>query len=119
MYVDATTHKLPKLQVVDDIHFYLPVEIGSLLSFDSEIWYINPDDSTVFVHVQAKVIDTATGRTKHTTNEFYFQFVCESNNTNDKLPYVVPESYAQMLKYLEGRRRNKQFQQTSHQCIQP
>ena len=105
-----TTHTLPKLQIVDDIHFYLPVEIGSLLTFDSEIWYINPHDSTVFVNVQAKVIDTSTGHTKHTSNEFYFQFVCD---THDKpLPYIIPESYEEMMKYLEGRRRNKEFQST-------
>lgn len=116
--VYVNTHIMPRLQYVDDIHFYLPVDIGSLLTFNSYIWYTDTVNNTVFVYVQANVIDTRTGQTKHTTNEFYFQYLCQPNQDQQSIPYIVPQTYQQQLQYLEGRRRTQDFivhQQSKHQ----
>lgn len=126
----GVTHIKPRLQSIDDIHFLLPVEIGSILHFTSQVYHTDPQKGSVLVYVQAQVVDTNTGVASKTTNEFFFQFVCRqtpseqatskptaSNDSSQlqqptptqSIPYVIPHTYDECVKHLEGRRRSKEL----------
>ena len=94
----------PTFKSLDDISFVHPVAIGSILDFTSTVVYsVKSQDNRHFCHVEVKadVIDPIAG-TRKTTNIFRFTYFC---NFMPEDRMVVPESYAEALKYLEGRRR--------------
>ncbi|KAJ1829027.1 hypothetical protein LPJ70_007147, partial [Coemansia sp. RSA 2708] len=66
----------------------------------SQVVYSEPDHATFQIAVAADVIDNL-ANTMERTNTFYFNFSCPGG----AVPRVVPRSYEDMMKYLEGRRR--------------
>lgn len=108
---------------VDDISFSHPVQIGSILSFRANIIYTEclpePSLSTPFpssssdpsqqqmIHVEvvADVIDPRSG-SRVTTNTFHFTFkTFYKAQELDQMKGVIPSTYTEAMKYLEGKRR--------------
>ncbi|PJF18790.1 hypothetical protein PSACC_01378 [Paramicrosporidium saccamoebae] len=90
---------------VDDVTFVHPVAIGSMLSFCARIVYTDQcptmaDQQRLHVEVVADVIDPKNG-TRVTTNTFHYTF---TRPTTDFVT-VVPETYTEAMRYLEGKRR--------------
>ncbi|KAJ1673389.1 hypothetical protein EV182_005330 [Spiromyces aspiralis] len=86
---------------LDDFSFRAPVNIGSILRLTSEVVYTQRESNTFQVAVRADVIDNTKG-TVHNTNTFYFTFQAP----NGPIKKVIPRTYSDMMKYLEGRRRH-------------
>lgn len=107
-----------KISTVDDISFSHPVHIGSLLSFGSRIVFteMRPEgEQNIHVEVTADVIDPTTNA-RVTTNTFHYTFVMAASN-NAPIRTVIPATYTEAMKYLEGMRR-VQFNH-SHPFDQP
>lgn len=81
----------------DDIVFRRPVPIGSIVVFDSHV--ACTEGETVQVSVQADVLDPTAG-TRECTNTFQFTFRASAPLTRQ----VVPETYAEGMSYVRGRR---------------
>ncbi|KAJ2711965.1 hypothetical protein H4R19_002997 [Coemansia spiralis] len=96
------TKSRPAYVSLDDFSFRKPVSIGSILKLTSQVVYSEPENGTFRVEVAADVIDNLAG-TVERTNTFYFNFSCPDGT----VPRVVPRSYGDMMKYLEGRRRTQ------------
>ncbi|KAJ2884644.1 hypothetical protein H4R27_001945 [Coemansia aciculifera] len=94
------TQSRPSYISLDDFSFQKPVNIGSILKLTSQVVYSEPENKTFQVAVSADVIDNIQNSTER-TNTFYFNFSCP----NGRVPRVVPRTYKQMMKFLEGRRR--------------
>ncbi|KAJ2785907.1 hypothetical protein H4R18_000296 [Coemansia javaensis] len=90
----------PSYVSLDDFSFRKPVSIGSILRLTSQVVYSEPERKAFQVEVAADVIDNLAG-TVDRTNTFYFNFSC----ADGAVPRIVPRSYGDMMKYLEGRRR--------------
>lgn len=102
--------------VIEDITFVHPVAIGSLINFEATIVYVTDDSSKDFeaipkattgcsllhVEVIADVINPQKG-TRVTTNTFHFTFKAPTPTAD--LPPLLPETYHEAMKYLEGKRR--------------
>lgn len=67
------TGLIPSLKYIDDNRFIYPVEIGSVARFSTSILCSNPEQRTVFVKVQAHIVEPRS-TTEKMTNEFYFGF---------------------------------------------
>ena len=79
------------------------MEIGSILSFTGQVIYTSARG--LMVEVTAEVIDPASGITE-VTNVSYFTFtVLEKAGKSFKINQVLPESYEEGLKYLDGYKR--------------
>ncbi|KAI9504760.1 hypothetical protein BX070DRAFT_189852 [Coemansia spiralis] len=94
------THSCPSYASLDDFSFKKPVNIGSILRLTSQIVYSEPENKTFQVAVFVDVIDNINNVTER-TNTFYFNFCCPSG----KVRKVIPHTYEDMMKYLEGRHR--------------
>lgn len=98
----ATTYILsgrrPKTYHTDDIWFRKPVELGSLLHYESQVVYTQ--DNFVQVNVNATVIKPDVG-TKEITNVFHFTFCLDGEHP---APRVIPRSYPESMLYIEGKR---------------
>ncbi|KAJ2384338.1 hypothetical protein H4S02_004863, partial [Coemansia sp. RSA 2611] len=94
------TKSRPSYVSLDDFSFKKPVNIGSIVKLTSQVVYSEPDHATFQIAVAADVIDNL-ANTMERTNTFYFNFSCPGG----AVPRVVPRSYEDMMKYLEGRRR--------------
>ncbi|KAJ2842744.1 hypothetical protein IWW36_005792 [Coemansia brasiliensis] len=90
----------PSYVSLDDFSFKKPVNIGSILKLTSQVVYSEPENSTFQIAVSADVIDNLENSMER-TNTFFFNFSCPGGH----VPCVVPRSYEDMMKYLEGRRR--------------
>ncbi|KAJ2842035.1 hypothetical protein GGI22_007686, partial [Coemansia erecta] len=77
-----------------------PVNIGSILRLTSQVVYSEPENNTFQVAVSVDVIDN-TKKITERTNTFYFNFSCPTSQVRR----VIPRTYEDMMKYLEGRRR--------------
>lgn len=86
-----------QLNQVDSIIFRKPVEIGALLFFSSQVVYT--EGRFIQVRVHAENVDPTSG-VHETTN--IFQFTFESKNKN--MPRVIPQTYAEAMLYLDGKR---------------
>ena len=85
------------------MYFYEPVEIGSILSFTGQVIYTSP--RALMVEVTVEVIDPASGITE-VTNVSYFTFtVLDKAGNSLKINQVLPETYDEGLKYLDGFKR--------------
>lgn len=96
------TGSRPKFIASDDMNFLLPVNLGSICAFKSNVIYtrINQDGKTeIVVEVVADVVDPAT-QIENTTNTFFFVF-----SSKQSLKQVVPVTYNEAMKYLDGKRR--------------
>ena len=62
----------------------------------------------IYIQVRADVVDVA-GGTRHTTNTFHYTFLSAIPHSNESdashITQVVPTTYADGVRYLEGRRR--------------
>ena len=90
--------EMPIIQYMDDILFQKPVEIGSLLYFNSQVCYTQ--DKYVQIRVSAEVVDPKTGHLS-VTNVFQYTF----SFLNDLIPAkIIPKTYHEAIMYLDGRR---------------
>ena len=86
------------IKPMDDILFQKPVEIGSLLYFNSQVCYTQ--DKYVQIRVSAEVVDPKTGHLS-VTNVFQYTF----SFLNDLIPSKsIPKTYHEAIMYLDGRR---------------
>ncbi|PVU90998.1 hypothetical protein BB561_004605 [Smittium simulii] len=112
---------IPESKSLDDFSFTKPVNIGSILRLTSQVVYSSRfvDSSSKLlsstekgelteshvnsfqVAVIADVLNPKTESIEH-TNTFHFSFA-----TNKPIKRVIPRTYEDMVKYIEGRRRNK------------
>ncbi|KZV64632.1 Thioesterase/thiol ester dehydrase-isomerase [Peniophora sp. CONT] len=88
---------------LDKISFAKPVPIGSILRLKSEILYT--EDNIVHVRVKAMVVEVETGA-EQMTNDFRFTWAAteEAGAEQKSIPLVVPKTYREAMKWLEGRR---------------
>ncbi|KAI6180127.1 Acyl-coenzyme A thioesterase 9, mitochondrial [Aphelenchoides besseyi] len=86
----------PSILAVDSVVFQRPVEIGSILLFNSQVSYST--DNFMQLGVTAKVVDVESGDTE-TTNTFQFTF-----KSDKKVPQVIPQSYEEGISLLTARR---------------
>jgi acyl-coenzyme A thioesterase 9 len=97
----ANTHVFGKCRPfivhVDDIWFRKPVEVGSMLYFNSQISYT--EDKYIQTRVSAEVLDPETGGMS-VTNVFQFTFELRKQEP----PQIIPKTYHEAMMYLTGRR---------------
>ncbi|CAG8543604.1 4356_t:CDS:2 [Dentiscutata erythropus] len=92
----------PIFLALDEISFRKSVPIGSILKMSSQIVCSpGPPHKRFQIAVTADVIDIENEK-RETTNVFHFTFT--SNNLVDARR-VIPKTYDEALKYIEGRRR--------------
>ncbi|KAL7676923.1 hypothetical protein ACOME3_003173 [Neoechinorhynchus agilis] len=92
----------PKIIMIGDVSFKIPVEIGSLLFFTSIIAYTS-EQRHMIARVNAEVVDPSTGSHQY-TNCFYFLF-----KADEDIPRVVPRTYSEYMIYLDGKRHYKEM----------
>ncbi|PRP81190.1 hypothetical protein PROFUN_02024 [Planoprotostelium fungivorum] len=98
----------PSFEAMDDTTFHRPVEIGSILCLKAQVVYSK--EGHVMVQVRAHVTDPKIGK-EELTNVFNFTFKCEQPEQGaGALRRVYPESYAEAMAFLEGRRLFHQHQ---------
>ena len=97
--------KKPKFISMDHMYFYKPVEIGSIISFTGTVIYTVT--KSLLVEIVTKVIHPKTGETQ-VTNVCYFTFTnLDNSGKSQRVPQILPHSYEDGLKYLEGAKRFK------------
>lgn len=98
--------KRPSLKTIDDIAFVHPVPIGSLVDFSSEIVHSRIHEGLLYACVQvvADVIQPSSN-TRLTTNTFHFTLTHPIEAFSGGVPSVLPKTYLEAMKYLEGKRR--------------
>ena len=97
--------KRPQFVSMDHMYFYKPVEIGSIISFTGTVIYTV--EKSLMVEVVTKVILPKSGETQ-ITNVCYFTFTALDDSGNSlQVPLVLPHSYEEGLKYLDGAKRFK------------
>jgi acyl-coenzyme A thioesterase 9 len=100
----------PRFVELSEITFKEPVQIGSVLEFNSQIVY---NEGKYFsVLVIANVINPKTGEKKN-TNTFHYTFQANltlpENGEAQPLRKILPKTYEEAMKYLDAKRRlNKQ-----------
>ncbi len=95
----------PKFISMDHMYFYKPVEIGSIISFTGSVIYTV--EKTLMVEVVTEVIHPKTGETQ-VTNVCYFTFTnLDGSGNSQRVPQILPHSYEDGLKYLDGAKRFK------------
>ncbi|KAH6564237.1 hypothetical protein BASA50_007370 [Batrachochytrium salamandrivorans] len=101
-----------KFIALDDITFRLPVNIGSLLALRSQVVYSPGSPSKIFqVMVVADVIEPLTHKGRRTSNIFHFTFAAPDSAS---VPRVIPETYEESMKYIEGRRCRQRWVDHQH-----
>lgn len=85
----------------DEIVFKKPVPVGSLLNLSSKVIHSQEDNGSFQVSVTANVTDIESNVTD-TTNTFHFTL-----SAAQKVPKVLPKTYAESMLYLEGKRRSE------------
>ena len=97
--------KRPQFISMDHMYFYKPVEIGSIVSFKGTVIYTV--EKTLMVEVVSEVINPKTGETQ-VTNVCYFTFTAlNESGIPQKVPLILPYTYEEGLKYLDGAKRFK------------
>ena len=89
--------RVPRIKYMDDILFERPVEIGSLLHFNSQVAFTQ--DNFIQVRVGAEALDPNT-RLLQSTNVFHYTFELEG----DPVPEIIPKTYHEAMMYLNSRR---------------
>ncbi|KAG2385671.1 hypothetical protein C9374_003486 [Naegleria lovaniensis] len=92
-----TKHK-PVFLALNENSFLKPVEVGSVVEFTSQIVYAG--DKSLEIRVEVWVLDPPSGK-KLQCNIFHFAFTCPIVHK------VVPDTYAEAMLYLEGKRIHK------------
>ncbi|KAL5478680.1 hypothetical protein ACEPAI_1957 [Sanghuangporus weigelae] len=90
---------------LDGIGFKCPVSVGSVLQLTSQVIHTSTDEFPAVVHVfvKANVIDVKTGTEQH-TNDFKFTWGETGPDSEPLRRMVVPQTYAESMKWIEGRR---------------
>ena len=97
--------KRPQFISMDHMYFYKPVEIGSIVSFTGAVIYTVK--KSLMVEVVSEVIHPKTGETQ-VTNVCYFTFTAlDVSGITQKVPLILPHTYEEGLKYLDGAKRFK------------
>ncbi len=98
--------KMPNFLSMDHMYFLKPVEIGSILSIQGTVVYTK--ENKLMVEVVNEVIHPNSGK-KQTTNVCYFTFeILENIDRIQRLvPNILPHTYEDGLKYLDGSKRYK------------
>ncbi len=121
----------PVLLAMDDVTFLAPVEIGSVLNLRAVVPHVCADRRWCFVAVEATMTNTVSVRARQhyshgafssssspsssgsssdprrLTNEFHFVFLVDAKHA---LPSILPESYADIIRYLDARRRQTELE---------
>ena len=87
----------PFIVYMDDISFEAPVEVGSLLYFNSQISFVH--EQYVQVRVSAEVLDPTTGSLQ-VTNVFHYTFETRQGRPRS----IIPKTYHEAMMYLNSRR---------------
>jgi len=97
--------KRPQFVSMDHMYFYKPVEIGSIISFTGTVVYTV--EKSLMVEVVTEVVRPKSGETQ-LANVCYFTFNALDELGNLQLiPLILPDSYEEGLKYLDGAKRFK------------
>jgi acyl-coenzyme A thioesterase 9 len=91
----------PQFVSLDDNTFIRSIDTGSVVKFTAQVVYTNADKC--HVRVETEVMEPSIGRTD-LTNVFNFEFKVATQET------VVPETYEDAIKYLEGKRIHEKGQ---------
>ncbi|KLO11665.1 Thioesterase/thiol ester dehydrase-isomerase [Schizopora paradoxa] len=88
---------------LDGIAFERPVSIGSILKLKSIVTHSSSKEYPAVVHVfvQANVVDPLTGA-EQKTNDFRFTWCDDGGEPLQRV--VVPQTYAESMRWIEGRR---------------
>ncbi|KAJ3211219.1 Acyl-coenzyme A thioesterase 9, mitochondrial [Clydaea vesicula] len=99
----------PNFTSLDDIVFKKPVPIGSFLSLTSQIVYTDMETNSFQVKVKADVINPTKDYQDQVdnTNIFWFRFKLDDDIA---LQRVIPRSYDESIRYLEGKRRSESYE---------
>lgn len=101
----AFSRSRPSLSLVDEIRFVRPIPVGSIVSFSSQVVYVEPLASTVMVAVETQVLNTDSGLFEADfANKFHFAFRCP-NAAGRSLRIAVPRTYLDAMRLLQGRRQ--------------
>lgn len=93
----------PLFVCVDQFEFIKPVELGSFVSFTGLVTYTGR--TSFIVEVTAEVIHPMSGE-RDITNISYFTYVAVDETCHPmEIPKVIPKTYEEGLKYLDGNRR--------------
>uniref|UniRef100_A0A6A7GC35 HotDog domain-containing protein n=1 Tax=Hirondellea gigas TaxID=1518452 RepID=A0A6A7GC35_9CRUS len=85
---------------IDDIMFLQPVEIGSVIKFNSQVVYSAGSKSQVCsISVDTEILNLKTG-TSSKSNRFHFTFA----SAHVQLRRVIPRTYEEAMDYLTGKR---------------
>jgi acyl-coenzyme A thioesterase 9 len=120
---------LPRFMAIDDIAFVRPVQVGHLLTVRAEV--VATQGSAAQVAVTCTTLDSsnATSMPVH-TNSFHFTFACVQGSKGTAQPgaapaaalqggevlpshalaAVLPDTYAQVMAQIDGKRRLQQAQ---------
>ena len=90
--------EMPQIEFMDDILFQKPVEIGSLLYFNSQVCFTHHKYTQV--RVSAEVVNPKTGELSVTN---VFQYTFSYANSVDPAK-IIPKTYHEAIMYLDGRR---------------
>ena len=97
--------KMPNFLSMDHMYFLKPVEIGSIISIKGTVIFTKKNK--LMVEVINEVILPKSGE-KQTTNVCYFTFaIFENTETSQEVPFILPHTYEDGLKYLDGAKRYK------------
>ena len=95
--------KMPNFLSMDHMYFIKPVEIGSILSIKGTVIFTK--ENRLMVEIINEVITPHSGE-KKTTNVCYFTFeILGNSNLTKKIPIILPHTYEDGLKYLDGLKR--------------
>lgn len=93
----------PLFLCVDHFHFYRPVEIGSIVCITGLVTYTGR--TSFIVEITVEVIHPTTGQ-REVTNVSYLTFAAvDEDRIPTPVPRIVPHTYEEGLKYLDGARR--------------
>lgn len=99
--------KRPSLKSIDDIVFVHPVPIGSIMDLKAEVIHSRLHEGELYACIQviADIINPST-QSRLTTNTFHFTLTHPiSSFTDIAIPSVLPKTYVEAMKFLEGKRR--------------
>ncbi|KAI8904755.1 HotDog domain-containing protein [Gorgonomyces haynaldii] len=100
LYCHGSVH----FKAMDEVSFWKPVSIGSLLSLTAQVVYTSDASKSVQVTVIADVLDVQQPHKRETTNIFHMTFEADG-----PVPKILPQSYEESMKYIDGKRRRERW----------
>lgn len=96
------TRSHPLFVALEKMYFYKPVEIGAVVSFSGVVVYTGK--TSYIVEVTAEVIDPKTGFSEVINVAYYIFVAVDKKKQPIQVPKILPHTYEEGLKYLEGAR---------------